>query len=670
MPRHLALACAVIACLLPCPAAAEPARHGSLLGPLGLSVIPSARMDEPGTIRAGISTLDPYLHGTFGLQIARPLYIGLRQTAEISSLHNDALRLYPGVDIKLRLLEEGLYHPEISLGWLGALGHKRMAGEYLVASKRFDNWDISGGLGWGRYGSAHHVGNPLGFFGGHFKKGRSLDGEEPNGPEDWFTDDDVGLFTGIEYSAPWIEGLSLSAEWGADRYLAENNAADYKAPAPWAIGVHYSPRPWVNLSAGLAGGEKIMAALTLQNHMSIWPGKFSRKETAPVTATPVAVNANLVQAELYLPSHISSPQAIGQALQYLDTQSPDTIEALEIDTWHKGLKGADLRFNRRDITHTLQQSTGSPQEIWRNMAIDPEKPENLTVTGNQPALIGADMRLVLDENVSLSEGDQGLLHRTGLIVEGSAQTRLGLLGGLGLRLNITDNIGRLNELRVPPLLPIRSDIDRFTEDTFTLDTLYAGWTRTIAPDLHIASAVGYLEEMYAGVGGDILYRPFGVTWAIGAEGWLALKRDPENHLHTGLSGDTVFTGHLKGYYEFPETDLTAEMRVGRYLNEDWGGTFSLAHRFDHGLQMRGFITASNQSEFDIFGGRTNIYSGLSLTLPIGNIPLAPKNSVMRLSASPFGRDNGQMLSSPVDLYSLTESLSYRHITQYWNDVSE
>ncbi len=107
-------------------------------------------MDQPGTVRAGISTLDPYMHAHVAIQIAEPLYIGIRQTAEVSDLNDDALRLYPGVDMKLRLLEEGPYHPELSLGWLGAVGHKRMAGEYLAASKRFDNWDISGGIGLGK----------------------------------------------------------------------------------------------------------------------------------------------------------------------------------------------------------------------------------------------------------------------------------------------------------------------------------------------------------------------------------------------------------------------------------------------------------------------------------------------------------------------------------------
>ncbi len=652
---------------------ADPARHTTVFGPLGLSLNPSARMDEPGTIRASVSTLDPYMHATLGLQIAKPLYIGIRQTAEVSSLNDDALRLYPGIDMKLRLLEEGAYHPEIAVGWLGAVGHKRMAGEYLVASKRFENWDISGGLGWGRYGSAHHIGNPLGVFGGHFKKDRDLDGEEPNGPDDWFTDDEIGLFAGIEYTAPWVEGLSFSAEYGADQYLAEKTAFNFDAPAPWALGVHYSPKPWVSLSTALVGGEKIMAALTLQNTLSKWPGRLFKKDSAAQN-NPVlhdqSANTLRNQSALEIPDSLSTPHAIGIALPHISDHAAETIEALEVRPTHKGLKGPLIRFNRRDITQTFDHQAGSPQEIWRNIEWNPENDDNMTPVDDAKIAIDYDLRLVLDKQLSLSEEDHGLLYRTGLLLEGQSASSLGLLGGMGLRLNISDNLGHLDNYRAPSALPVRSDVDHFAETRVSVEHLYSGYARSFTPDLHAVVAGGYLEEMYAGFGGDILYRPFRSTWAIGAEGWLAFKRDPDTSMNMGLSGDRVFTGHLKAYYEFPETDMTAEARIGRYLNEDIGGTLALNQRFGHGMNVRGFITATDQSDLDVFGGSTNLYAGLELTMPIGNVPVIPQNSVARLKAAPLGRDTGQTLENPVDLYTMTEPLSYRHITQYWTDIAE
>ena len=674
---------------------AEPVRHTTVLGPLGLSIIPNARMDTPGTIRAGISTLDPYLHAHIGLQIATPLYIGVRQTAEISDLNNDARALYPGIDIKLRLLEEGAYHPEISLGWLGAIGHKRMAGEYLVASKRFENWDISAGMGWGRYGSAQSIGNPLSLFSDHFKKDRGLDGLDPNGPQDWFTDKDVGLFAGVEYATPWVDGLSLSAEWGADRYLAEKAAFDFKAPAPWALGVHYSPQPWVSLSTALVGSEKIMASLTLQNALSKWPGQLFKRDkqkhepvrpyrtglTAPAEMEKSAERSDVIlydtrasytraQTQLEIPDTLSTPRTMGLALPHMNNHAGETVEALEIQPTHSGLKGPVIRINRRDITQALGHNSGSPQEIWRNVEFDLIDTNDMTLSGHTKNSYDHGLRLMLDEQVSLSEEDNGVLHRSSLVLAGKTSSQYGLLGGMGLRLNLTDNLGHLKTYRVPSPLPVRSNVADFAETRIGVDHMYGGIARTLAKDVHVAAAAGYLEEMYAGIGGDILYRPFRSTWAIGAEGWLAFKRDPYTSLNMGLSGDRVLTGHLKAYYEFPETDMTAEARIGRYLNEDIGGTLALSHRFGHGLNVRGFVTATDQADADIFGGTTNLYTGLELTMPIGNIPLIPQNTSVRIKAAPFGRDTGQSLESPVDLYTMTEPLSYRHITQYWNDVVE
>ncbi|HPF78728.1 MAG TPA: YjbH domain-containing protein, partial [Alphaproteobacteria bacterium] len=58
----------------------------SVTGTLGLNTVPSARMDEVGTIRAGISTSDPYVHAFMGFQLAKPLYVSLRQSGEVSNL--------------------------------------------------------------------------------------------------------------------------------------------------------------------------------------------------------------------------------------------------------------------------------------------------------------------------------------------------------------------------------------------------------------------------------------------------------------------------------------------------------------------------------------------------------------------------------------------------------
>ncbi|HRQ62108.1 MAG TPA: YjbH domain-containing protein, partial [Alphaproteobacteria bacterium] len=94
-------------------------------GVQGLNTVPNARMDKAGIMRAGVANLDPYAHAYLGFQIADPLYISLRQTAETSNIRDDPDRLYPGLDLKLRLLKESEYAPALAIGLQSATGHAR-----------------------------------------------------------------------------------------------------------------------------------------------------------------------------------------------------------------------------------------------------------------------------------------------------------------------------------------------------------------------------------------------------------------------------------------------------------------------------------------------------------------------------------------------------------------
>ena len=50
---------------------------------------------------------------------------------------------------------------------------------------------------------------------------------------------------------------------------------------------------------------------------------------------------------------------------------------------------------------------------------------------------------------------------------------------------------------------VRSDIDDFTDQRIGIDRSYLSWTHSFNPELHLAATAGYLEEMYAGAGGEI-----------------------------------------------------------------------------------------------------------------------------------------------------------------------
>lgn len=661
-------------------------------GQLGFNLVPSARMDEAGTARIGLSTLDPYVNGFIGFQVADPLYISLRQTGNSSDITGDPKRLYPGVDFKLRLLTENRYRPEVSVGIQSATGHKRTGGEYLVASKRYNNFDFSAGIGWGRYGSAGHFENPLKGISNHFGKTRDLDGENPIAPNDWFTGEDIGLFAGIEYFMPW-DGVSVKADWGADRNEAERAAYNVSNAAPWSLAVNYAPVHWADMSLGIQGTDKIMARISFQNNIDRWPGHTYKATDPPplnavragnaeaddlkhdawtenITIDNVHYDTGTTQAALTLDRYKPSALQIGRAARHMANNSPEDTESFRLQTFHSGLRGPTLTLIRRDFETALLHKQGSPEEIWHNTSISSNSEENGLKTLSDKKW---NFRLILDNDLSLSEEDTGVIYRTAVLVDGSHSLGLNVLGGNiitggRLRLNLKDNLHRLRDFRPSAPMPVRSDIDTFTEEIVTLDRSYFGWFKTLNTDLHLGLTAGYLEEMYAGFGGELLYRPFGKTYGLGAEAWQVFKRDPGKPLNLNLNGDHLLTGHIKAFYEVPNTSLTASAEFGRYLAEDVGGGFALEKRFKNGAKLKAFVTATDQSDYDVFGSTTNLYSGLNLTVPIGNIKYLGKGSEIRVNARPLGRDTGQRIDQPLPLYEMTEPLSYREITQQWNEI--
>jgi len=687
--------------LISAPALAGQRPSPGFMGPLGLNLVPSARMDDVGTIRAGVTTLDPYLNGYISFQPAPWMNIGLRQTAEISSLKDDADRLYPGVDLKFRLYQETAYTPELSIGLLSAFGHKRMSGEYIAASKRYHNFDFTAGLGWGRYGSSGMMKNPLHLLGGRYDRTRALDGEHAADPSDWFTGDEVGLFAGVEYHTP-LKGLSLKLDWGADRYIAETTSFDFDVPKPWSIGLNYSPADWVDFGIATAGGDKIMASLSLKSFIEKWPGRSREKQTAPtlrpsrgeqVMPAQIAFQAakhaamlihdirhtqNRISARVEADPMQPIPYQIGHAARHVANYSGPDIEEIYITPEIYTLKGAPVRIMRRDLERAMSDHQGSAEEIWRNAALGTELPDDLA-QGPEVNAVGEsakrralnNLRFILDLQTSLGEEDIGLLYRTGAIIDTTLRHGGNWLGRAGFRINGFDNLDDLDAVRPVSFLPVRGDISRFAGSRVSVEHLFESHlSSSQSGNWHRMAAFGYLEEMYAGAGGEILYRPQGKTWALGAEAWWALKRDPDSFLNLDLTGDRLLTGYLKAWYEIPQTDLTLGIKAGRYLAEDLGATLSISKFMPNGMVFEAFATATDSADFDPFGGSTHLYSGIKMTLPFGNIRGMPRGNHIRTSIQPLGRDSGQSLENPMSLYHLTEPFSTRAMIRDWGTVTD
>lgn len=667
-----------------------------ITGVLGLNTVPSARMDPKGTIRAGTGTLDPYIHGYLGFQFTNNLYVSLRQSAEISEFNEDPDDLFPGVDIKFRIVKEDKYIPEISVGVQSAVGDKRLSGEYIAFSKRFKDFDFTGGVGWGRFGSAGHIRNPLSIIGSHFEDRRNFDDNEANEPDDLFTGRDVGFFGGVEYFTP-VKGLSIKLDMSADRFEAEERDFDFSVPAAWSAGVNYAPYNGVNMSLATQGGDKIMGSISLSSLIQKWPGiqdsmnkesleplKPYRPETGQpasmalsarhedIRLSEVTSDQKEVRATLQLRPELPLPYQAGRAFVHMANHAGPEVERLTITPTRYGLTGPSISVQRKDLEKMLSYNQGSPEELWQNTVFTTKAGINLDKLNRfEDYSLNPDPYYIeLDNDISLAEEDSTFLFRSSVLLGARIPQLLGWLDyGIATRINTANNLERIALLRPPTANPIRSDVEFFAARGIALDHQYLALTHSFTNNLHVSALGGYLEEMFGGYGGEILYRPYNSRFAIGIEAFQAYKRNPFSNLNLSLFKGSKFTGHMNFFYDMAEDDLKLQAKIGRYLAGDFGGTLSLKKYFRNGVHLDGFLTLTNEDDVDLFGGSTNAFNGISINVPLGGFNPFLKNTSVNLDTSPLGRDTGQTIKNPIDLYTLTEPFSYAHNIKHWQEIS-
>ncbi|SVD42837.1 uncharacterized protein METZ01_LOCUS395691, partial [marine metagenome] len=152
------------------------ASHSSR-GGIGLINTPTARFSDDGEFGLGLSVEAPYNRMFAKMQFFPWLEAVLKYTKGYNQPYiewsESEAWTDKGMDIKFRVLEEGKSHfgwlpekiiPNLAIGLQDFGGTGAYATEFIVASKRFNNIDLTLGMGWGTLAGVDHISNPLGWF--------------------------------------------------------------------------------------------------------------------------------------------------------------------------------------------------------------------------------------------------------------------------------------------------------------------------------------------------------------------------------------------------------------------------------------------------------------------------------------------------------------------------
>jgi len=212
---------------------------------------------------------------------------------------------------------------------------------------------------------------------------------------------------------------------------------------------------------------------------------------------------------------------------------------------------------------------------------------------------------------------------------------------------------------------VRSDIKEYLKQGKTsMASLQLDYLTNIGSSMYGRFSVGYFEEMFGGVGGELLYKPFGQRWAIGAELNRVRQRDYDQLF--GFLDYEVTTGHLDFYYRLPFYNITAQVSAGQYLAGDRGVTVGFARQFDSGAVLGVFATKTNVSAADF--GEGSFDKGLYISVPVDLLSLYSSRGSFGMGWRPLTRDAGQRLNIGKRLYPIVADSNADRLLKDWGKV--
>ena len=684
--------------LLPCSLAhAEPRYTQNDFGGVGLLQTPTARMAPAGELSFNANRTDPYSRYSLSLQPLDWLEGTFRYTAISNRKYgSEALsgsQSYKdkAVDAKARLWQESHWLPEVALGFRDIGGTGLFSSEYFVANKRYKDLDFSLGIAWGYIGNRGDMDNPLGYLDDRFDTRPASSTTGDVNTSSYFRGSPA-LFGGVVYQTPWAP-LSLKVEYDGNDYKHEPQNNNQVQDSPINIGAVYKLSDSVDLTAGWERGNTALFGITL--HTNFVSRKAPVKSYDP-PATPLPPHAPTTpldqvdwaevskkleknagytveriaqhDSELMIygeqSKYFYSAKGVGRASRILDNNANDEIQ------WFT------LVNKRYDMP---MEETSVPRATFRNVVNNEQDLVDLhRTTEVNRATAHVDKTLYqqkpnpftygfgLGYQQNLGGPDGFLLYQVSAYAEGQYRFTPNTWASGGVSVNLFNNFDKFKYDSASNLPRVRTDLRQYiTTSDVTMPALQLNQARKLDQDLYGMVYGGYLEPMYAGVGGELLYRPMGERWSVGADLNYVRQRDFDQGF--GLRDYRTVTGHITSYTKLP-FDLDAAVSVGRYLARDWGTTIDISREFTNGVKFGGWVTRTTASAEEY--GEGSFDKGIYISIPFDEIMSVSTMSRANIAWAPLTRDGGAMLHRQYSLHTMTDGRNRDAFYENFEKITE
>ena len=633
-------------------------------GVTGLIDTPTARMSADGTLTttAAIQSrtksysityqATPWLEGTFR-------YTGF----------NRAIYSYDrNYEAKVRLWQEQDYLPQVAVGIRDLVGTGLWGSEYLVASKAVGDFDFTLGLGWGRLAGNGDISNPLIQLSDRFAVRETdvgLGGELSSGT--FFSGKKAGFFGGVQYQPDSLP-VSLMLEYNPDQYDFEVRQGGLRPKSPWSAAIKWDALPGVSLSLS-------------RQHEQEWGIELSAaldtKSLTPRRPTPIFISSLdmapqdlpsqltfrdwydtllfdversglfLLEASIEPASHTAIlvmgndqypvwADAIAKMAVLADLHLPSTVNTFRIVAEEAGHRVQTIQIRRPSLAYGQ-----SKQLLERQISVLPGRslvsPQRKTSFVQKKVFfdVGVGTRLQLFDPDDPARYQ--LYTKLGASVALPQSWTLKAAYGFDITNNF-DESGRRNSGSA--LTQVRSDVVNYLIEGDTgLDFLYLEKRGSAHKGLHYRVFGGVLEEMYSGLGGEVLYQPSQSRLAYGlSASWVRQRDYDKSFKHFDYQTATAFASV---YWATPIYNFDVAVHAGKYLAKDIGATLEVRRTFNNGFMVGLWATITDVSAEDF--GEGSFDKGMFFKIPFDGLFGRNTRGSYNTRIRPIQRDGGQRL---------------------------
>jgi len=654
----------------------------SMTGQAGILNMPDGRVEEDGTFALGYTFDRPYSTLWTNLTVLPFLqmngrFVGIRGTPGFGDVklaasygsYKDKV-----IDLKLRLLQESQYLPEVSFGKTDLLGTQLFDGQYIAASKRLGPVDATLGYGSGKIqGAFGGINWRLPYDDGawsvlaeydannyknHFRATDTFAGKREAGP-----------VVGLSYRFGWLTTTlarskshsSISTNFSAP-FQQKEFIPKFLEPAPYsALRERPTAQAWRDSATHR---QELVAALHKQDYRGVKVAYHNGVFTLALSNTRIADQGRVVGRAIRTAMYFAplETRVIKIRLNREDIAIAD-YEFFNVAVLNDYLNGKASRQQLRDVTLVSHAAPNMAIDDFDAVSADLEQGIDVAVVSNEDGntyqLKGRDAEFNsfgIAPKLSMFFNDPSGAFRYEIfaLASGSWRPASGNYFDAGFKQKLVEDVSKVENPSNSLLPHVRTDIAEYKRiNTPKLNQLSYTYVMQPAERTYAKLSVGLFEEMYRGVAGQLVYFAPGSRWIGELSTEAVEQRDFKGWF--GKRDYKTVTGLASLHYKLPE-GITATARAGRFLAKDSGVRFEFKRRFKSGIEAGAWYTITDGKDTTSPGTPSSPYhdKGVFLSIPLNTLTPTDTQSVGHYSLSPWTRDVGQQVGVPHDLVRMLE----------------